>query len=435
MIGTCAQHRSRHGRILLNGTARVACDQIERVEDILHVSEAATGTGQRTGAGVSFKQNIKLPFLRLYMAVSRWLPRVSSPPPAPREVRKILLMQFGGIGDSLRMIPLIRMLAGSFPAAELATLTDQSPSLFDLAPEGFPPCRHLNFDFAHGILRKLRRIRELRRERFDLIVVPIVGDGFVEVGVLARLIGARYLAGFDLDGGGLIYTHSIAFHSDRSILAQYGSLVGAMGAAGAAQNIPLRQHAGAEAAVASRLQDAGIADRPLVIVHPWVGHHERFRAWPPARYRELIVHLVGELEVEVILVGGPADREKAGSVFGNLDSRRFHDWTGELSFLETSALVARSRCLVCNDSCLIMIADALGVPSVAIFGSTPPQQVLAEHSICRAIVTDVELACRPCYAHQSLFTYRCSHDFRCLETVRVERVLQTVRAALAGVAA
>lgn len=382
---------------------------------------------------MSLKQIIKLPVLRLYLTLSRrWLRR-SRPPPNPREIRKVLLFQFGGIGDSLRMIPLIRILGETFPASELATLTDQPPSLFELSPEGFPACRHLTFDFGEGFLTKWWRIREMRRERFDLIVVPVVGDGFVEVAILARLIGARYFAGFDLDGGGLVYTHSIAFHGNESILAQYGYLLGALGATGSADNIPLRRDPRAAASVAARLQSLALAEVPLVVVHPWVGHHEKFRAWPPASFRELIGRLIAESDVAVVLVGSPAEQALAGRHFEGLSSPRFCDLTGALTFVETVALLERSSCLVCNDSCLIMVADGLGVPSVAIFGSTTPDQVLAKGSICRAVVTDINLACRPCYLHQTLFAYRCDSNFRCLESVPVERVLQTVYAALAGV--
>src|SRR5262249_8542568 len=122
---------------------------------------------------MSLKQVIKLPGIKLYLGLSRSLPRSSRPRPNPRDIHKILLMAFGGISDSIRMIPLIRMLGQTFPAAELATLTNQSPTLFDLAPEGFPACRHLSFDFDHGVVSKWKRLRELRRERFDLIVLPI----------------------------------------------------------------------------------------------------------------------------------------------------------------------------------------------------------------------------------------------------------------------
>lgn len=381
---------------------------------------------------MSFKQIFKRPALRLFLALSRRWPRPTRQPPEPREVRKVLLFQFGGIGDSLRMIPLIRVLGETFPAAELATLTNQSRRLFDLAPEGFPPCRHLTFNFGHGLFTKWRRLRELRRERFDLIILPIVGDGFVEIAMLARLIGARYRAGFDLDGGGVSFTHSIPFRRDESILTQYGRLLTAIGAVGSAKNIPLRRQPAVTAVVAARLEAAGLAALPAVVVHPWVGHHEGFRAWPPALFRELIERLIVELGVAVITVGSPDERAMANEHFKGLASPRFCDLTGALTLVETAALLERSRCLVCNDSCLIMIADGLGVPSVAIFGSTAPEQVLAAASLCRAVRTDENLPCQPCYLHQTLFQYRCSHDFKCLKTVAVERVLRSVRVALAG---
>lgn len=384
---------------------------------------------------MSVKQMIKWPGLKAYMALSRRWPRPSPPPPDPREIRKILLFQFGGIGDSLRIIPLIRILGEAFPAAQLATLSNQSPSLFDFTPQGFPACRHLSFDFGGNLRTNLRRLRKLRRERFDLIVLPTVGDGFVEIAVLARLIGARYRAGFDLDGGGQIYTHSIAFHPDKSILAQYGRLLGAVGSTGAAPNIPLRRDPQAAASVAARLQAVGLAGAPFIVVHPWVAHHERFRAWPPGLFRKLIARMIEELGVAVALVGSAAEQALARRHFEALDGPQFQDLTGEVTLLETAALLERSRGLVCNDSALIMLADGLRVPSVAVFGSTTPAQVLAEDSVCRAVETDVELPCRPCYLHQTMFAYQCGHEFKCLETVSVERVMQAVRAALAGAAA
>ena len=168
------------------------------------------------------------------------------------------------------------------------------------------------------------------------------------------------------------------------------------------------------AAVTMRLQALGLANHQLVVVHPWVGHHERFRAWPPALFRDLIARLIAEPDVAVVLVGSKTERPLAREHFDGLASPRFRDLTGALTFAETAALLGRSRCLVCNDSCLIMVADGLRVPSVAIFGSTAPVQVLAKSSICQAIVTEANLACRPCYLHQTLFAYECDHQFRCL---------------------
>jgi|SRR5262245_28031872 len=381
---------------------------------------------------LSLKQILKRPALRLYLALSRRWPRSSRPPPNPQEIHKVLLLQFGGIGDSLRMIPLIGILGETFPAAELATLTNQSSGIFDLAPEGFPACRHLTFDFGQGLLTKWRRLRELRGERFDLIVLPIVGDGFVEIAILARLIGAHYLAGFDLDNGGLCFTHRVPFRRNEPLLTQYSRLLAAIGATGFAENIPLRRHHKADVAVAARLDALGLVATPMVVVQPWVGGHEDFKAWPPASFRDLVERLIAELGVAVVVVGSVAERALANKHFEGLTSPRFYDLTGKLSFIETAALLARSRCLVCNDSCLVMIADALRVPSVAIFGATAPEHTLAPATLCRTIRTDEQLRCQPCYRHQTLFMYQCSDDFRCLKSLTVERVLEAVRSVLAA---
>jgi lipopolysaccharide heptosyltransferase II len=405
----------------------------DRAAESFDGANRAVAIRQRDGeTRLSFKQILKRPALRLYLALSRRWPRPSQPAPNPQKIHKVLLLQFGGIGDSLRMIPLIRILGETFPAAELATLTNQSPGLFDLSPEEFPACRHLTFDFGHSLLTKWRRLRELRRERFDLMVLPIVGDGFVEIAILARLIGARYLAGFDLDGGGLCFTHCVPFRRNESLLTQYGRLLTAIGATSVAENITLRQQREAAAAVAARLETHGLAATPLVVVQPWVGGQDEFKAWSTASFRELVVRLISDLDVTVVVVGSPTERAIASKHFAGLKSSRFCNWTGEFTLIETAALLARSRCLVCNDSCLIMIADAFSVPSVAIFGATASEHTLSPTTLCRKVQTDERLPCQPCYIHQTLFAYQCPIDIRCLKTVTVERVLAAVRSVLAG---
>ena len=381
---------------------------------------------------MSLKQIVKRPILKSYLALSRKWPRYTRPSPNPEEIRKVLLMQFGGIGDSLRMIPLIRMLGEVYPEAELATLTNQSSGLFDLAPETFPACRHLSFDFGHGTHAKWRRLRALRRERFDLIVLPIVGDGFVEIAMLARLIGARYLAGFDLDGGGACFTHRIPFRRGEPLLTQYSRLLNAIGAKGLAENIPLKLDGKAIDSISARLHNAGLTTARCVVVQPWVGSNDQFKAWPPASFRELIARLTAELDVTVVMVGSRAEQTLASKYFGEFISPKFCNLTGALTFMETAALLARSCCLVSNDSCLIMVADALRVPSVAIFGATDPVQTLATASLCRPVRTDVRLPCQPCYVHQTLFRYECSHDFTCLKSLTVQKVLDVVCSVLAA---
>lgn len=381
---------------------------------------------------LSFKQLLKRPAIGFYLALSRRWPRRCLPPPEREQVRKILLFQFGGIGDSLRLFPLIAMLARAFPKAELTTLTNQSAALFDLMPQGYPRCRHIRFDFSQGYLGKLRQIRALREQRFDLLLLPIVGDGFVEIACIARLIGGRWRAGFDLDGGGSIFTHCVAFDRHESLLRQYARLLETVGAKEGPRDIAVRRDSTAASAVRGRLAAMGVAETGFVVLSPWVGHQRGFKDWPPERFGELAQRLIADLGLSVILVGGGTERTLAQQRFGYLAGPGFRDLTGELTFNETAELLACSRCLIGNDSSLILIADALGIPTVAIFGATDPVQILTPTSTVRLVRTEHTLACQPCFVHRAVFDYRCPRAFECLTSIPVARVLREVETALAA---
>jgi ADP-heptose:LPS heptosyltransferase len=381
--------------------------------------------------GLSFKQLLKRPAIGLYLALSSRWPRRCQPPPGREQVRKILLFQFGGIGDSLRLFPLIGMLAEAFPDAELTTLTNQPAALFDLMPDGYPACRHVEFDFAQGYLGKCRQILALRQQRFDMLLLPVVGDGFVEIAFIARLIGGRFRAGFDLDGGGLVFTHFVAFERDESLLRQYARLLGAVGARAGPRDIALRRDPAAARSVRSRLADMGMAMASFAVLSPWVGHQQGFKDWPPDRFEELARCLTAQLGLTVVLVGAASERALAARHFGHLTAPGFRDLTGELSFSETTELLACSRCLISNDSSLVLISDALSVPAVAIFGATDPIQIFSPASTARVVRTERRLSCQPCFVHRAVFDYRCPRAFECLTSIPVLRVIREVESVLA----
>jgi ADP-heptose:LPS heptosyltransferase len=387
--------------------------------------------GLRKEALLSYKQLLKRPAIGLYLALSRRWPRRCQPPPQREQVRKILLFQFGGIGDSLRLFPLIAMLARAFPHAELTTLTNQPAALFDLMPPGYPVCRHIRFDFSQGYPGKWRQIRALRRHRFDLLLLPIVGDGFVEIACIARLIGGRWRAGFDLDGGGSLFTHCIAFDAHESLLRQYARLLEAVGANEGPRDIAVRRDPVAAGAVRERLAAMGMENVAFAVLSPWVGHQRGFKDWPAERFGELAQRLIAELALSVILVGAPSERTLAKEHFGHMAGPRLRDLTGELTISETAELIARSRCLIGNDSSLILVADALHIPTIAVFGATDPVQILAPTSTARLVRTERTLACQPCFVHRAVFDYRCPRAFECLTSIPVARVLREVEEALA----
>lgn len=367
------------------------------------------------------KDAVKRPFLRMLMSAGRRIgPRFDRSVLPPRPWRA-LVIQFGGMGDVLRTFPLMEALQAAHSGADVALLTNQSDALLRLYPGPRPP-RHILFDLSWGYPRKLWQLAKLRRAGINLIVNPARGDGILECGVIAWMIGAPHRIGFDQDGAGFLHTCKRRFIETQSILEQNLGLVEPLGieAPGARLQLGIPGPA--------RLFAADWYDRHVprgairVVVHPWAISHREFRAWPFSRYAELITRFLEQRNASVLVVGSESEAGSDRAHLARLAAGgRVHDLAGVTRLEEVAALIAECDLFVGNDSGLLHLALAAGVPTVAVFGATPPAQVMHTSRNAVAVVTGVP--CQPCYRHQPLFDYRCDHAFRCLEELPVARVL------------
>jgi ADP-heptose:LPS heptosyltransferase/uncharacterized protein YjbJ (UPF0337 family) len=105
------------------------------------------------------------------------------------------------------------------------------------------------------------------------------------------------------------------------------------------------------------------------VVHP--GAASPARRWPPERWAA-----VARAEVaagrDVVVTGGPAERELAEAVAAGLPATTV--LAGRTDLLELAALVAEAGRVLCGDTGVAHLATAYRVPSVVLFGPTPPQE-------------------------------------------------------------
>jgi heptosyltransferase-2 len=110
-------------------------------------------------------------------------------------------------------------------------------------------------------------------------------------------------------------------------------------------------------------------------------------------------------------------RQDAESTFLNL--------AGKTSLRELMALLKICRVLLTNDTGPMHVAAALGTPVVVPFGSTSPELTgpgLPGDSRHRLLKSDAP--CSPCFLRE------CPIDFRCLNGISVERVVEAVLSAI-----
>lgn len=118
------------------------------------------------------------------------------------------------------------------------------------------------------------------------------------------------------------------------------------------------------------------------------------KRWSAERFRELLELQLARTDHHFAIFGGPADTF-CEEIAQGLPPTRVLNLQGKISLAEAVAAVAHMKYVVANDTGLMHVADALGVPSVLIFGPT------SEASGClpfepRSVLVEHELWCRPC---------------------------------------
>jgi heptosyltransferase-2 len=122
------------------------------------------------------------------------------------------------------------------------------------------------------------------------------------------------------------------------------------------------------------------------------------KQWPAPKWIELINAL--EDRYLVCLIGSKQDRELCASIKNLAKTQRIKILAGDLSLLESAALMKSARMNFVNDSAPLHLASAMNAPVTAIFCSTVPAFGFGPLSDKNFIAeTALELDCRPCGIH------------------------------------
>ncbi len=335
------------------------------------------------------------------------------------EIRKILVLEAGNLGDIVGILPFLNNLRISYPEARIAFLGN--PSMFpllenlrfvdELIPVRFPWSIHFSQWSRYNPLsahwtQLARALREVRQREFDL---ALSGRGDLRDNFILWLTGIRRRIGYGFLGGGFLLTETAKpdlTHLHRSdcwlrLLEHLGKVV--------SDRQPRLQLSREEEIFAKEyLAKLRIGDGDLVIgIHP--GARIRVRQWGTANFRAVGEKLAAQHPAKILWFQDPNEKTPndlpPSFVPVALPLRQF------------MAVLARCNLLVCNDSGPMHIATGLGVPIVGVFGPTEPAWFgpLGEQN---KIVINPAFWCRPC-------ADRCIFDQPyCLRTISVEEVFQ-----------
>ena len=146
--------------------------------------------------------------------------------------------------------------------------------------------------------------------------------------------------------------------------------------------------------------------------------------WPWKRWHGFD-HLAA-LFPNVVVVGMAPDSDNSGTYFKHTFRwpANAQDFTNMLSIRDTAALLSQCAAIISNDSGIMHLGVALGVPTFGIFGLTSPQFECIPSPFMKPVTKGL-----PCEgACHSVTRYRrnCPHNLECLITLRPEEVAECV---------
>ena len=139
--------------------------------------------------------------------------------------------------------------------------------------------------------------------------------------------------------------------------------------------------------------------------------------WPTGYFAQLAQQILeNEPGSQIVILGSQNDHALGHEIQVEAnDAKRVHNWCGQISLDQSIAVIAKSKCLISNDSGLMHIGAALSVSQVAIFGSSNPKHTPPLSA--KAQVVWLGLSCSPCYERHCPLGH-----LNCLNDIKPERI-------------
>jgi heptosyltransferase-2 len=341
----------------------------------------------------------------------------------PDTIRRILVRGPNWVGDAVMCTPAMQGIRQTFPSAEISLLA--LPTVANLLKG------HSSFDrtivYEHqdqhaGFLGTFRLAKILKAQVFDVAVLfPNAFDAAL-LTFLAR-IPRRY--GYATDGRSWLLTDAVSLPPQANTLHQvryYEELVRPLCPTYSSKP-PVLIVSEDDESQAAKLLTANVVPEDCVLVGLNPGSmYGGAKRWLPERFAEAADQVVESLArkekfsaVKVVIVGAPGEEGLGQQIAGLM---RTHPvvLSGQTSLGVLKAVIKRFRLFLTNDTGPMHIANALGIPVIAVFG--PTDHTTTSPFASGHVVVRTPVNCSPCLLRE------CPIDHRCMTGVTVEQVVQ-----------
>ncbi len=345
-------------------------------------------------------------------------------PPAPHKPMQIIVRLPNWLGDLVMATPLLESLKKKWPHSELTVTCIKQLSEILLY---HPYIDHIiPLESSKNLKEKIfpkKSLQKLRAKHYDLGILTTNSLSSAWTFFLSHI---KKRVGFSTNARSLLLTCKVPFPKQRKsqhLVKTYKSLLVPL-------DIPIDNtypHIATlpeeDEAALNLLESKGLPERSQLIGINAGAAYGLTKCWLPERFVSLSKKLLEKKENCIVFFGDKPGQPLVDSICSQLPKERIINLAGKTDIRELVCLIKQCDVFLTNDSGPMHLAAALGIPLVALFGSTsdtltgpyPWGHVIHKHT-----------SCSPC------FLRTCPIDFRCMKQISVEEVYEVLDSKLSN---
>lgn len=326
-----------------------------------------------------------------------------------KKPKKILAVNFGGIGDEILFLPALSSLKKEFPDVKITlALEPRSKSVRNLS-NLIDDVICVDIKGKHKYFELLKFVIKAISGRFDMVFSSGANQ---LIPVLLFMTGITYRYGFESGVlSRILLTKAVKLNKNQYASKMYHELV-----------TPVTDYKTEYPEI-----DAGEIEKEpnSVLIHPGVSKmsvtRNMIKTWKPEKWAELVKKIL-EKGKKVYLIGGPDDKdciEKIVEIVG--ENPNFENLYGTTkNIMDLAKLTKRAEVLVCSDSAPMHIGVGVGTKTFALFGPTDEKKLIPDNEKYIAIKNNCD--CRPCLWDKRQTT---CDELKCLD-INLDEILNRI---------
>lgn len=300
------------------------------------------------------------------------------------DMKNILAINFGGIGDEIFFLPTLISLKKAFPNSKITlALEPRSKSVKDLTVI-IDDLILIDVKGKNKYAQMLKLLWQARQGKFDLVVSS---GGNKLISILLFLTGIKERCGYDTGAlSRILLTHPMKLNKNQYACKMYHDLIREV------------------TDINTELPEVNVERKEKiqnsVLIHPGVSklsvQKGCIKTVPAETWAKTIDLLVAEGK-KVILVGGPDDKECIETILSTVRTQNFENLYGTTKSLKDLAvLISSAEKFLCSDSAPLHMAVALHTKTYVIFGPTDVNALIPQTDSVVPIMANDKCELKPC---------------------------------------